>query len=665
MIVRVYLTCETDLSSLSLALLLLGASVLAVVICRRFNLPPVLGYLLVGSIIGPHALNLMDDVHRVEYLAEFGVVFLMFSIGLEFSLPKLYSMKRIVFGLGLLQVVVSMLLIAGLVMFAGINWQLGIALGGIFAMSSTAVLTKLLAERMQFDTAHGREIMGVLLFQDLAVVPLLVIIPSLTQPPEKLAMLLGIALLKAVVVLAVILVFGQKLMRRWFHFVARAKSSEVFVLNVLLITLGLATLTELAGLSLALGAFVAGMLISETEYRLQMEEDIKPFRDVLMGLFFVTIGVKLDLHIVVGLWWQVLLILISLLAIKAAVVGLLSWRLGSTPGNAIRSALWLCAGGEFGFVLLGEIANAPKAIEQVALTVLVLSMLVAPFIIQYSEKLVMRFVASEWMMRSMQLTKIAAQSMDTEKHAILCGFGRNGQYLARFLGQEGITYIALDLDPDRIREAVAGGESVVFGDAGRKESLIAAGLMRASVVIVTMSDTPLAEKILFHVQSARPEVPVIVRTADERDLERLSRAGATEVVPEVLEASLMLASHALMLLGVPLNRVIRRVRQTRSERYSLLRGIYRGASDHDHDARDDHYQPRLHSILLGPGASAIGRTLDDLNLDEIGCEVSAIRRRGIRAVEPAPETRLLEGDVVVVLGDREAVTVAEERLLHK
>lgn len=653
------------MSALSLVLLLLGASVLAVVIFRRFNLPPVLGYLLVGSIIGPHALNLMRDVQRVEYIAEFGVVFLMFSIGLEFSLPKLYSMKRIVFGLGLLQVLISMALITGLAMLFGIGWQLGIALGGVFAMSSTAVLTKLLAERMQLDSAHGREIMGVLLFQDLAVVPLLVLIPSLTQPPEKLAMLLGIALLKAVVVLAVILVFGQRLMRKWFHFVARAKSSEVFILNVLLITLGLATLTQLAGLSLALGAFVAGMLISETEYRLQVEEDIKSFRDVLMGLFFVTIGVKLDLHILVGLWWQVLLTLLALLLVKSLVVGLLSWRLGSAPGNAIRSALWLCAGGEFGFVLLGEIARLPKSVEQVALTALVLSMLIAPFIVQYSEKLVMRFVAGEWLLRSMQLTQIAAQSMGTEKHAILCGFGRSGQYLARFLGQEGINYIALDLDPDRVREAAAGGETVVFGDASRKEALIAAGLMRASVAIVTVSDTPLAEKILHHIHSLRPDIPVVVRTVDERDIDRLSHAGATEVVPETLEASLMLASHALVLLGVPVNRVLKRIRQTRSQRYSLLRGFYRGASDHDLDEIDDHHQPRLHSILLEPGSGAIGRTLDQLNLEQLGCEVSAIRRRGIRAVEPAPETRLEEGDVIVVLGTAESVTAAEERLLQK
>ncbi|MGB4064915.1 MAG: monovalent cation:proton antiporter-2 (CPA2) family protein [Azonexus sp.] len=652
------------MSALSLVLLLLGASVLAVVIFRRFNLPPVLGYLFVGSVIGPHALNLMNDVYRAEHLAEFGVVFLMFSIGLEFSLPKLYAMKRIVFGLGMLQVILSMTLVGGLVMLFGVSWQLGIALGGVFAMSSTAVLTKLLVERQQLDSAHGREIMGVLLFQDLAVVPLLVIIPSLTQPPEKLAMLLAVALFKAVVVLAVILVFGQKLMRKWFHFVARAKSSEVFVLNVLLITLSLATITELAGLSLALGAFVAGMLISETEYKMQVEEDIKPFRDVLMGLFFVTIGVKLDLHILVGLWWQVLLALLALLLIKSLVVGLLSWRLGSSPGNAIRSGLWLCAGGEFGFVLLGEIVNMPREIQQVALTVLVLSMLTAPFIVQYSERIVVRFVASEWMMRSMQLTKIAAQSMGAEKHVILCGFGRSGQYLARFLNQENITYVALDLDPDRVREAAAGGENVVYGDVGRKEALLAAGLMRASVVIVTVSDTPLAEKVLHHVQESRPDLPVVVRTFDERDMDRLTKAGAAEVVPEVLEASLMLASHALVLVGVPVNRVLKRIRQTRSQRYSLLRGFYRGISDRDHDDDDEHH-PRLHSVLLVSGAAGIGQTLDALNLDELDCEVSAIRRRGIRALEPAPETRLEEGDVVVVLGLPEAVTAAEERLLQK
>nr|MBP9610316.1 cation:proton antiporter [Laribacter sp.] len=529
------------------------------------------------------------------------------------------------------------------------------------AMSSTAVLTKLLAERMELDAVHGRQVIGVLLFQDLAVVPLLVLLPALTQPPEKLAILMGIAILKAIAVLALILVFGQKLMRKWFHLVARAKSAEVFVLNVLLITLAMATLTELAGLSLALGAFVAGMLIAETEFRLQVEEDIKPFRDVLMGLFFVTIGVKLDMHILFDLWWQVLLVLALLLLTKALIVGLLAWRARTSPANSIRSALWLCAGGEFGFVLLGEIARLPKNVEQVVLTALVLSMLLAPFIVQYSERLVLRFVASEWLTRSMHLTQIAAQSMNSEKHAILCGFGRNGQYMARFLAEEGVQSIALDLDPDRVREAAAGGESVVFGDAGRKEALLAAGLQRASVVVVTVSDTALSEKVLHHVQQLRPELPVVVRTADEKDMARLIRAGAAEVVPETLEASLMIASHALALVGVPINRVLKRVRQVRAQRYRLLRGFYRGMSDRDIESSE---QPRLHSVWLSTGAWGIGHRLNELQLDSLGCEITAIRRRGIRAMEPAPDTLLEEGDIAVLLGSPATVAAAEERLLR-
>ncbi|MBS1198638.1 MAG: potassium transporter, partial [Proteobacteria bacterium] len=494
------------MNPLSLILLLLGASLLAVMLFRRFNLPPVLGYLLVGSLIGPYVGPGLDNSSWVHGLAEFGVVFLMFSIGLEFSLAKLYAMKRIVFGLGSLQVILTMVVVFGVCQLAGLNWQWGLGLGGIFAMSSTAVLSKLLTERRQLDSPHGREIIGVLLFQDLAVVPLLLILPALARPPEIMLFMVGLALVKAIVVLLVILFVGQGFMRHWFRFVARTKSSEVFVLNVLMITLGLAQLTEMAGLSRALGAFVAGMLISETEFRLQVEEDIKSFRDVLMGLFFVTIGVKLDAAVLLAHWWHVLLVLIGLLMAKALIVAISSWRLGSTPGNAIRSALWLASGGEFGFVLLNEVVGLPKPVEQVVLTALVLSMLAAPFIIHYSERIVMRFVASEWLLRSMQLTKIAAQSMGTQKHAIICGFGRTGQSLARFLGESEVGYMALDLDPDRVQEAVAAGENVVYGDSTRRETLTAAGIMRASVVIVTMKDTPAAEKILRHIQEMRPEL---------------------------------------------------------------------------------------------------------------------------------------------------------------
>ncbi len=658
------------MNALELTLLLLGTSVPAVILFRRLDFPPVLAYLLVGAVIGPHALNLTheassSDVSSARHLAEFGVVFLMFSIGLEFSLPKLYAMKRIVFGLGFLQVACTMVLVAVLCLFFKFDWAVGIALGGTLAMSSTAVLSKMLTERLELDSTHGREIIGVLLFQDIAVVPLLILIPAFTKPPEQMAMMVGLALLKAVVVLGLVLFAGQRLMRRWFFIVARTKSAELFMLNVLLITLGLAYLTQAAGLSLALGAFVAGMLISENEYRFQVEEDIKPFRDVLMGLFFVTIGMLLDTSLIFKNLLLVLAVLTVLLVLKFAIVTALSRLLGGSPGTALRSGLWLCAGGEFGFVLLSEIQSvrlAPTLASQVVLAALVLSLLIAPLIIQYSEKIVLRLSSSEWMLRSMQLTQVAARSMGQRDHAIICGFGRNGQYLARFLSQEDVSYVALDLDPERVREAAAAGESVVFGDASRRETLIAAGVTRAKVVILSFVDTHAAQKILHMVREINPSLPVVARARDEKEMEALRRAGAAEIVPEALEASMMLASSAMLLLGVPISRVMRRLRNTRINRYQLLRGFFRGASDREDDSLDGE-SPRLHSVSLERGAHAIGLSVADMDFDELGVEITTIRRYNIRADEPTIDLRFQAGDVVVLLGRPDGLVVAEERLL--
>ena len=653
------------MTTLQLVLVLLASAVLVVVLFRSLNLPPVLGYLLVGAAIGPAALDLVPDSKAAHQLAEFGVVFLMFSIGLEFSLARLYSMKRTVFGLGLAQVAVTVAVNVPVALLAGLSWQAGIALGGILAMSSTALVVKMLAERLQLESKHGREVIGVLLFQDLAVVPLLIIVPALSQAPEAMAGTLALAAVKAAVVLALILFFGQRLMRGWFHIVARRRSAELFMLNVLLMTLGLAYLTELAGLSLARGAFLAGMLISETEYRYQVEEDIKPFRDVLLGLFFITVGMFFDASVIVHQLPWVAGLLALLLAGKFVVIAGLSRVFGALPGTAMRTGLWLAAGGEFGFVLIAHIRDLPllpATALQVVVAALVLSMLLAPLIVQHSEKLVMRFCASEWMLRSMELTQIAARSMATDKHAIICGFGRSGQYLARFLEQEGVSYVALDLDPERVHEAAAAGNTVVYGDAARRETLVAAGLARASVVVISYADPASALRVLHQVQELRPELPVVVRAADEGDFDRLSRAGAAEVVPETLESSIMLASHALVLLGVPINRVLRRFREVRDQRYDLMRGFFHGATDVADDL-DEARQPRLHSVVLNPGAYAIGRTIGELGLEMMGVGVTAIRRRGIRAVSPAPEARFHASDVVVLTGAPDSLAAGENRLL--
>jgi K+:H+ antiporter len=651
--------------TLQLILILLGAAVVAVVLCRLVRLPPILGYLVVGLAVGPHALGLVPESADVRDLAEFGIVFLMFSIGLEFSLPQLKAMGRAVFGLGLAQVAITTVTAMIVLHLFGYGWQAGFALGGMLAMSSTAIVSKMLTEKMEIATPHGREVMGILLFQDLAVVAFLIVIPSLGKGGGELIEDLAIAALKAAAALVLILFAGQKPMRAWFHVVARQKSPELFMLNLLLVTLGLATLTELAGLSLALGAFLAGMLIAETEYRYQVEEDIKPFRDVLLGLFFVTVGMVLDLRVVAAHWVYVLVLLVGPVAGKLVLVVLLSRLFGAPLGTALRTGFYLAQAGEFALVMLalavGSHVLGPP-LTQAVLAAMVLSMLMAPFIIHFGEPIVKRFTANDWLARAAQITRIAATTMARQDHVIICGFGRSGQNLARLLEAEDIPFIALDSDPQRVREAAGEGNAVVYGDAGRKDALSAAGLSKARAIVVTFADTATAMKILHHSHQARPELPVVVRTLDDNELDRLLTAGAAEVVPEVLEGSLMLATHSLLLLGVPLNRVLKRIRAIREERYSLFRGFFHGASDAADAA--ENLQPRLHSLLLPGRARAVGRSLRELGVAGL-VEVTGVRRKGARSQAPGPEFVFEEGDVVVLLGRPENLALAEQKLLKR
>ena len=663
-------------STLELTLLYLVAAVAGVVLCRLAKLPPMLGYLAVGVVIGPNAMALAKDSAGVRYLAEFGVVFLMFVIGLEFNLPKLKSMRKLVFGLGLAQVLLT---IVGTVMghfllvwafsFTATPWQLSwqgaVVLASAMAMSSTAIVVKMMADRLELESEHGRRVMGVLLFQDLAVVPLLVLIPALGAAPEAMALALAVAALKAVGLLTLLLVGGQRLMRWWLTLVARRKSEELFILNLLLVTLGLAYLTEAVGLSLALGAFVAGMLIAETEYKHQVETDIRPFHDVLLGLFFITIGMKLDADAVLKQWPLVLLLTVLPVLFKFALVTGLAKLFGAATGVALRTGLYLAQAGEFGFVLLTlatEQKLLPAALQSPVLASMVLSMLATPFLVMYSNRIVMRLSSSDWLMQSVAMTSIAKRSINTEAHIIIAGYGRSGQNLARLLEGERIPYIALDLDPDRVQQATAAGQSVVFGDAARLQSLMAAGLARASAVVVSYHDTPSALKILRLVREHAPNVPVIVRTLDDSDLERLQAASATEVVPEAIEGSLMLASHALALVGVPMRRVIRVVQDQRDARYGLLRGYFHGADD---DSVDDLQQARLASVTVPAGCACIGKALGAQALQELGVTAVSLRRAAGSVNKPDPQLLLAAGDTLVLSGLPEALALAEGRLLGR
>jgi len=475
---------------------------------------------------------------------------------------------------------------------------------------------------------------------------------------------LGFALLKAVVLLALLLLGGQKLMRAWLTMVARHKSNELFMLNLLLITLGLAWLTEVAGLSLALGAFVAGMLISETEFRSQVETDIRPFHDVLLGLFFITIGMLLDWVIVLERWPLVLTLLVSSVLLKLSLISFLTRALGATMGVSLRTGLYLAQAGEFGFVLL-TLAYDQKLIESSILNPIlasmVLSMLATPFIISYSNRLVMKLVSSEWLHQSLQMTHIARKTINTSQHVIICGFGRCGQNLARLLEGEKIPYIALDLDPDRVRQAAAAGHTVAYGDATRLQALMASGLARANAVVITYLDDHAALRVLDNVRSHAPTLPVIVRTQDDHALDRLRAAGATEVVPEAIEGSLMLASHALALVGVPMRRVIRLVQDQRDARYNLLRGYFHGADD---SGEDDDDQERLSSLAVHAGTLAVGAALGAL-LDRLpDVRLLSLRRRNGKALPISKELLLEDGDTLVLLGRSAALALAEEEVLR-
>ena len=583
-------------------LILLAASVVVVALFRRLSLPPIIGYLVVGMAIGPSALGLLQETEGTHLLAEFGVVFLLFTIGLEFSFPQLHAMRWSVGVLGASQVLVCLALFGLVGGWLTGSPEIGVVLGGALALSSTAIVTKQLTEQLEIHTRHGRRAVGVLLFQDLAVVPLLIAIPILAgYSDHSLGTELGISLLKGVAVFAAMVWIGRKALRPIFHEVARARSNELFTLTVLLIAIAAAWATYLAGLSLALGAFLAGIMLGETEYRHQIDADIRPFRDVLLGFFFITVGMVIDLPVLLaGLHW-VVLIAAGMMAVKLILVYTIA-RSVDAPKDAGRTALILANGGEFGFALI-SLAIADDLMtpqnSQLVLAAIVVSMVAAPLLIRHNDRLVERVLGSprsavDSANAESDVTRVADP---LSEHVILCGYGRTGQNIGRFLDEEGLPYIALDLDPERVQEARSAGEPVSYGDCERREILEAAGLGRARMVVLSFDSPATSLKVLEHTRTERPDIPVLARTRDDRWIERFEEAGATAVVPEVLEASLMLTSHVLALLGVPMARVFRKVREVRGDRYRLLKGYFHGTERVDME-KAGRFREQLQAIML-------------------------------------------------------------------
>jgi CPA2 family monovalent cation:H+ antiporter-2 len=652
---------------LSQILILLAGSVLVLSLVRRFRLPAILGYLLVGMLLGPRALGLASDAAAIATLAEIGVVFLVFTLGLEFSFARMVAMKAEVLGVGGLQMLLTTAAIGGAAWALGLDPALAIVIGGALAMSSTAIILRQLGDQLEINRTHSRLAVGILLFQDLAFVPLLALATALGTAgempgPQWLLGMVG----RAILALLVVLLLGRWALRPLFHEIARHRSSETFTLTVLFVALGGAWATHALGLSMALGAFLAGMLLAETEFKHQTEAVIKPLRDILLGVFFVSVGMLLDLRLLFTQLPLVLALLAVLLVLKAAIVALVVRQFVPNSRKALRTGIVVCMGGEFGFALLTLLLKGTTVDERIVqplLTAVALSMLAGPLLVRYNGR-VADFILRR---RTVQPSDVALETAATRqlaerKHVIICGFGRVGQNLARVLESRGLEFIALDLDPFRVRDARQAGDPVVYGDASEPEVLRALGLEHASALVVSFEDTQTALRIVRAARRLRSDLPVLVRTEDDSKLDQLQAAGATEVIPGTFETSLSLVAHVLLCLKVPAQEVLQTTEDIRHDRYSILRSVFR---KRDSRLLDGHHALRqqLRTVVLPPGASAVGRTIRELEMDDGKVRVNAVRRDGIVGRNPGPETQFREGDVVVLWGAPEDLEQAESRLL--
>ena len=649
-------------------LILLTASVCVVAAVRKLALPAILGYLAVGMLLGPHALSLAADNETTQLLADFGVVFLVFTLGLEFSLPRLVAMRWEVLGVGGAQVLITTGIVAsGAILFFDVAPAVAVLIGGAVAMSSTAIIIAQLTEQSENNRTHGRLAVAICLFQDWSFPLLLALLSALSGGVGSVnaAHILGAIGLSALALLLV-LAAGRWLLRPLFLMIASVRSAELFSLAVLLAVLASAWATQAVGLSLALGAFLAGMMLAETEFRHQVEATIRSYREVLLGLFFITVGMLLDVRLLLRDLPVVMAILVGMLLLKAAVVAVVAKPATKSWFKSLRTGVIVAQGGEFGFallILLLRKALLDPAIVQPLLAATVLSMVVSPLIIRHNRRIT-RVILRETgnpqteAMRQERVTLAAAE----REHVVICGFGRVGQNIARVLEQTGFEYIALDVDPYRIRSGREAGDPVVYGDAGQVKVLENVGIAQANVVVITFANPDVALRILRAVRELRIDVPILVRTQDDTKLTELQAAGATEVVPETFEASLMLLSHLLLLVKLPVGAVLRTVNDIRSHRYSMLRQYFRDA--HAERLDETHaFREELHSVILPPHAWAVGRSITDLKERGSEATVNAVRRDGIVGRDPGPDTVFKEGDVVVVYGTPEAVEHAETLLL--
>lgn len=642
-------------------LAILTSAVFIVWLFRHLHLPAILAYLVTGMLVGEHGFAWAHNHVDYEHFAELGIVFLLFTLGLEFSVPKLLAMRHLVLSVGSLQVGISLTIFILISLALGQTFASSLVIGGVLALSSTAIVIKQLSETGAMKRKSGQISVAVLLFQDVAVVPLLIIIPMFAMGSDtSMGLALLIALVKGVFVVGVLLLVGKWVLPRLFNMIAQVRTDELFVLTTLLVTLLASALTLWFGLSMALGAFLAGMMLGESQYKHQLEADIRPYRDILLGLFFVTVGMKLNINVLVESPLIVLGVMLSFMAIKVFVIRMLSVKAGELSKDGWASGFMLAQMGEFGFVLIAlatQVELLPMNVASILLGVGVISMAITPFMVDNARK---------W---SLMLTKdkgIDTTELETlpdnsqlKDHVVICGFGRVGQTVSRFLKQENIDFVAIDIDPLRVTKARSAGENILFGSSRQSELLTAAHLLEAKLVVIAFGEDKQSLDVIQKVRTLSKDVPILVRTRNDDQLEVLQQAGANEVVPEILEGSLMLVSQVLSLTGVPLSRILKRVQKERKNHYNHLHGFFQG----EHTDMSPEAIDRIefaHAIQLSEDSYAVGHSIAELKGGNSHMIIVALKRDGIETEEPDEDIVLQEQDTLIVRGKPRRVELTEK-----
>ena len=649
-------------------LTLLVASVPIAFIFHRLRLPTIVGFMITGVLIGPYGLGLIKNVEGIELMAEIGVALLLFTIGLEFSLRRLLEMKRLVLLGGTLQVVLSILAVAVIAYVLNRPLTQAIFFGFLFALSSTAIVLKTYIDRAEVDAPHGRAAVGILLFQDLSIVPMMLMIPILSGRNANSTTQIVVTFVIAVVAIAVIYVATRRFIPYMLHHIVRLRSPEVFISSVVLICLGTSFLTAQAGLSLALGAFIAGMVLSESEYNHQIIADILPFRDVFNSLFFISIGMLLSVGALTSNILVVMLLVSGLILIKALIALALVRLLGYSVRVAAMTAIGLAQIGEFSFILAKT--GVPEGLlseldYQRFLAASILSMIAAPFLIKAAPRIGYAIQSLFGASSALEPNVASYQPEDHELngHVIIVGYGFNGRNLAKVLRRTKVSYLILELNADAVRSARAEGERVIYGDATRREVLHHVGIDNARILVLAISDPVATRHTVWLGREMNPDIHIIVRTRYMSEIGDLRELGSDEIIPEEFETSIEIFSRVLTELGMPRHLIHRQVAAIRSEGYELLR-LPTLQEVELIDIAEALGSAATETFIVPTDSPAVGKTIGELRLrTNTGVSVIAAIHEGNTEINPGPETQIKSDDVLVLLGTPDKIHRAMDEYL--